>query len=184
MKRKVDYNELPQVKEVRAKHEELLAKEKADGTAEQPRSYTKCSKTLSFKEGRELWLRVKVTDSFLFREVVGSYVSDETTLAIPGADLLVIDWDMEHRGTIVVWLQDQLRELNENTVTTNVISLIEKLKKLAEQSKDETDDDFDNGLIQQLNTIAQKMLYQLTRGGDGTSDHLELKVEKVEEKKE
>lgn len=172
---RVDYHALPEVQEAK-KHCEEMAKSG-------DKRFTQAASILSFPEGKEMWLRVKVTDPFLFREVCASMYVSDTALSVPGADLLGIDWDMGHKGAVVGWLEAQLKELNENTAVANVISLIEKLKKLAAKSKDETADDFDNELIRQLSIIAQKTLYQLTRGGAGIENHLELEVEKVEGEK-
>lgn len=113
--KRVDYASLPEVVAMRKRHEELLDPNNPEMTDETREQYEKASKILRFPVGTELLLRVKVTDSVLFKEAAGSVYSEESVLSIPGADLLEINWDLRHRATLIDYMKEQVRRLEEES---------------------------------------------------------------------
>jgi len=106
-----DYHEIPWVKERVARVKGMLVSEdKRDQDA---------AKTMLVDEGKDVLLRVTVTDSFLFQLTVVASIFDEPdeeeTLSIPGATLSVVDFDLdkfEPRKKIKQWLQEQLKNFD------------------------------------------------------------------------
>ena len=61
-------------------------------------------------------------------------------------------------------------------MTTKTLGAIRELIRIIEiESKDEPDD-FNYGLCKSLSTFAGETLYQLTRGGEGIRNDLQLEV--------
>jgi|GEM_PF-5806714 len=106
-----DYHEIPWVKErVDRVKKMLVSKDEKE---------QKDAKIMFIKEGRELLLRVTVTDPYLFRLVTFSIFDEfdeEEILSIPGATLTVVDFDLdkfEPRKKIKQWLQEQLKSFED-----------------------------------------------------------------------
>lgn len=57
-----------------------------------------------------------------------------------------------------------------------VFDAINTIKKQEVLAKNKEPDDFDYGIIRQLNDCAQQALYQLTRGVEGEPNHMELSI--------
>jgi len=103
-----DYHEIPWVKEsVDRTIEMLVSHDKVKQVAAQ---------TMLVDEGKEVLLRVTITDSYLFQLVVASIFKEEGTLTIPGAELTVVDFDLDKfkpRKKIKEWLQEQLKSFED-----------------------------------------------------------------------
>lgn len=57
-----------------------------------------------------------------------------------------------------------------------LFAAIDEIHVQAQKAKKEEPDDFDYGIIQQLDGCAQRALYHLTRGDQGTRSDLQLAV--------
>jgi len=105
-----DYYEIPWVKERIGRVKQMLASEDDN--------LHRATQTMLVDVGRDVLLRVTVTDSFLFQLVMASIFDEpdeEETLSIPGATLSVVDFDLdkfEPRKKIKQWLYEQLKNFD------------------------------------------------------------------------
>jgi hypothetical protein len=102
---RADYYKIEEVKKIIDTYEEMRNSE--------DKNIRNAGNNLVLDQGKELLLKVRVTDPKLFQLVLYSLYDEESELSVPGAETLSVSFDVTSKQAIKDYLESKIRELEE-----------------------------------------------------------------------